>query len=429
MAARQNTELPYGIGRTGPLFLGTVVVLLALIVLGLVAYVYQLREGLVVTGMRDVGGQGGATWGLYIAFDIYFVGLSFAGITVAAIIRLFDLEDLRPIARIAEALTVVALILGALTIVPDLGRPLTGLKNLFQYARPQSPFFATFSLVISGYLFASLVYLYLDGRRDASLLAKRAGRLQGFYRRWAAGYQDSEQDRERHQRATFWLALGIIPLLITAHSTLGVIFGIQGGTAGWFSALQAPSFVVLAAVSGVGHLIIIGWLVRKTLNLEAELPMRVFTWLGNVLFVLTASYVYLVVVEQLTAFYGGDAHEMAVAKSQLTGEYAWIFWGSVGLLVFSLISLLLQFALSRYLLPMIVLAGFAVSIAAIGKRFLIVVPPQTHGRLLPYDTGTYTPTWVEYSIIIGLMSLGALALLVFFKIFPVIHLKDSDVAS
>ncbi|MDR7585989.1 MAG: hypothetical protein QN158_10450, partial [Armatimonadota bacterium] len=76
--------------------------------------------------------------------------MSFAGITVAALIRLLGLEALRPVSRMAELLTVVALILAAFSVLPDLGQPLRGIVNLFRYARPQSPFFGTFTLVISG---------------------------------------------------------------------------------------------------------------------------------------------------------------------------------------------------------------------------------------------------------------------------------------
>jgi Ni/Fe-hydrogenase subunit HybB-like protein len=60
----------------------------------------------------------GSPWGLYIAFDVYFVGISFAGITVAALVRLLNLEKLKPISRMAELLTVISLLLAAFTIIP-----------------------------------------------------------------------------------------------------------------------------------------------------------------------------------------------------------------------------------------------------------------------------------------------------------------------
>ncbi len=428
MSSVPYRELPFGVAKIGPGFLGLAAALLALVVLGAVAYSRQFVEGEVVTGLRNVGVMGGATWGLYIAFVVYFVGVSFAGITVAAIIRLFNLEELRPVARMAEVLTVVALVLGALSVLADLGRPLVGVKNLFQYARPYSPFFGTFSLVLSGYLFASLVYLYLDGRRDAALLSRQPGALQGFFRAWAAGYEDTPAERERHERMTFWLSLAIIPLLVAAHSTLGFVFGLQGGAAGWYSALQAPSFVILAGVSGIGHLIVMAAIARYLLNLQEELPLRIFRWLGNLLWVLVVAYLYFMVVELLTAIYGGHHHEVRVTLSMLSGHYAWLFWLSVGFLLIAALVLFLQFIERSYSLPLIVAAGVMVNLAAIGKRFLIVVPSQTHGRLLPYELGTYAPTWVEYSVIIGLMGLGALVIVTFFKIFPIMHLHDDGLS-
>lgn len=72
--------------------------------------------------------------------------------------------------------------------------------------------------------------------------------------------------------------------------------------------------------------------------------------------------------------------------------------------------------------------GILVNIAAIAKRLIIVTPSLTHGSLLPYEDGVYVPTWVEVAIIIGLMSLGALVILVFSKLFPVVPL-DSEPTS
>jgi molybdopterin-containing oxidoreductase family membrane subunit len=309
---KNTNQLPFGIGRLSAGWYVLIVVLLALIGLGAYAFSRQLSEGLVVTGMRNVGTMGGAAWGLYIAFDIYFVGVSFAGITMAALIRIFNLKQLKPISRIAETLTVVSLIMAGLVIFPDLGRPLRGLVNLFRYARPGSPFFGTFTLVLSGYLFGSLVYLYLDGRRDAAILAKVPGKLQGFYRLWAAGYKDTPAEQERHKKTSFWLAIAIVPLLVTAHSSLGFIFGLQVGRPGWFSSLQAPEFVVLAGVSG----------------------------------------------------------------------------------------------------------------AAVVKRYLIVVPSQTHGTSIPYGIGSYSPTWVEYSVVVGIFALGTLLYIIFIKVFPIMEVPE-----
>ncbi len=425
-ATRTTPQLPYGVGRASAAFIGVAVALAALVALGVFAYAYQFREGEQVTGMRNLGTMGGATWGLYIVFVVYFVGVSFAGVTISAMIRLLNLDHLRPVARMAELLTIVALILGVMSVLVDLGQPGRGIVNLLRYARPQSPFFGTMTLVLSGYLFASITYFYLDSRKDAAAMARRPSRLQGFYRLWAAGYRNTPEEQARHRRTTFWLALAIIPLLVVAHSTLGFIFGIQGGAAGWFSALQAPAFVVLAGVSGIGHIIVMAALARRFLHLEEQLPIRVFAWLGNMLAVLIVAALYFVVAEMLTAGYAAHVHEGEVSSSLLTGDYAWLFWSTIGMFLISLALLFGQFVTGRYSLVLLVIPAVLVNLAAIGKRFLIVVPSQTQGRLLPYEPGTYTPTWVEYSIVIGMMALGALAIALFFKIFPIMEVETSD---
>ncbi len=416
-------QLPEGVGRLSRgwwLFMSAAG---ALFIFGLIAYIREFTEGMAVTGMRNVGTMGGATWGLYIAFVVYFIGVSFAGITVAALIRLFNLRRLYPLARMAEVLTVVSLVLGALAIIVDLGQPVRGVINLFRYARPQSPFFGTFSLVIAGYLVASLIYLYLGSRRDAAIMARIPSRLQGLHRFVAAGYTDTPEERERHRRTTYWLAIAILPLLVIAHSTLGFVFGLQVGRPGWFSALQAPAFVVLAGVSGIGLLIVLAAIVRRAGHAQDRLGEEVFSWLGKFLLVLTLVYLYFLTTEVLTATYAGGEREVAVSESILTGTYAPIFWVSVALFVLALGALAYQMAVRRWSIELLVAAGLAVNIAAIGKRYLIAVPSQTHGTLLPYETGAYSPTWVEYGVVLGLIGLGILIIGWFMKFIPIVPLE------
>lgn len=426
MAVRPMEGLYYGVGRWNAGWYALMAMLLVFVAVGVFAYSVQLTQGEVVTGLRDIGTMGGAAWGLYVAFVVYFVGVSFAGMTIAALIRLFDLEDLRPVSRMAELLTIIALILGALSVLADVGQPLRALINLPQYGRPMSPFFGTFTLVLSGYLFASLVYLYLDGRRDAAICAERTqGALKRFYRFWAAGYGDTPAERQRHERATFWLALAILPLLVVAHSTLGVVFGLQIGRPGWYSALQAPGFVILAGVSGIGHLIVIAAIFRRLLGERERLNLKLFQWLGNILLVLTITYLYFMLIEWLTSTYAANYHEARISRAILTGEYAAIFWLSVASLVVPLVLLFLQFVTGRYSVGLIVLSGAVVNLAAIGKRYLIVVPSQTHGTLLPYGVGSYSPTWVEASVILGLLGLGALCYTIFMKVFPIMGIPET----
>jgi flagellin-like protein len=148
--------------------------------------------------------------------------------------------------------------------------------NLMRYGRPQSPFFGTMSLSIA-YLMAATLYLYLDGRRDAALCARVSGRLQWFYRIWAAGYQDTPEQRETHDKAAFWLAVAILILVVVYHATLGFVFGLQVAQPGWFTPLLALWHLTLNAVSGIGGvLILVAATVRLTLGARDQLPTKIF---------------------------------------------------------------------------------------------------------------------------------------------------------
>ncbi|VAW09074.1 hypothetical protein MNBD_ACTINO02-1413 [hydrothermal vent metagenome] len=418
--------LPQKIGRLSSSWIIFFIAMLVVTAVGVYAYLLQVNNGLIVTGLRGLGTMAGATWGLYVAYYVYFIGVSFAGITIAALIRIFRIEKLEPVARIGELLTVVSLILGALAIMADLEHPWRAIVNLVKYGRPQSPFFGTFTMVIAGYLFASLVYLYVTSRRDAAILAKRDSRFKGLYRFLAAGYQDTEKQRRIDRRVTFWLAITILPMLVIAHSTVGFVFGLQAGRPGWFGTLQAPGFVVLAGVSGIGNLIMLSAIVRIATRTKSRITVDAFAWLGKLLLGLLITYLYFTAVEILTITYQPGASELSLSEALLSGTYAWIFWGAITSLVAAAALLIWQALTRKWSITLVVATGVLVNIGAVAKRYLIVVPSQTNGQLLPYPTGTYTPNWVEWAIVFGLFALGALMIGVFMKIFPIVPLEETD---
>src|SRR3989337_2601952 len=130
--AQNAMRLPYGVGTTSTRWKVWVSALTALTLLGWYGWYLEVSKGMIVTGLRDIGPMGGAAWGLDVAFIVYWVGVSFAGITIAALTRLMKLQPLRPIARRAEALTVISLVLATFAIMYDLGQPFRGIVNLFR---------------------------------------------------------------------------------------------------------------------------------------------------------------------------------------------------------------------------------------------------------------------------------------------------------
>ena len=64
---------------------------------GLFAFIFQLRNGLGVTAMRNY-----VSWGLYISTFVFFIGISHSGTLVSAILRITKQEWRRPITRSAD---------------------------------------------------------------------------------------------------------------------------------------------------------------------------------------------------------------------------------------------------------------------------------------------------------------------------------------
>lgn len=400
-----------------------VVLFLAIVAVafGVYCYTVQLHEGLIVTDHRNIG-VGGAAWGLYIAFYVFFVGVSFAGISVAALGRLFNIEALKPLARLAELVTITALLVGASAIPIDLGRPLDGIIKLPRFANPRSPFFGTFTLVVAGYLFSSMVFFFLSGRADAAATAKTArGPLKLFYKLWASGYQDTPAEQARHHRITYILALTILPLLVVAHSTLGFIFGIQAGRPGWYGTLQAPAFVVMAGVSGIGMVIVVAAAVRKLCKLHDRIPDSSLQWLGNLLWVLALVYLYFMLVEELTATYAGPEADRHIAHALTGGKFSPMFWTVVVCLFLTFLVPFILYLRKRVSVRLLVIVGLLANVAAVLKRILIIVPSQTDGAMLPVEPPLpLAPQWVELGVIGGMFGAVIALILLFIRIFPIV---------
>jgi Ni/Fe-hydrogenase subunit HybB-like protein len=95
-------------------------------------------------------------------------------------------------------------------------------------------------------------------------------------------------------------------------------------------------------------------------------------------------------------------------------------------MVAGLVILIVQAVTRRWRIGMLVLASVFVSSAALAERYLTVIPSQTHGSLLPYETGSYFPNWVEFAVMGGMFALGALLIGLFMKAFPILPIRDEE---
>lgn len=421
-ATRLQADTMRPLMQTGRLYYAFIGFLLIVIGWGMFAYTRQLSDGLAVTGMRDK-----VSWGLYITNFVFFIGISHAGTLISAILRLTHAEWRRPITRMAEVITVVALLTGALFPIFDLGRP-DRIPNLIMHGRLSSPIIWDF-ISISTYLTGSIIYLYLPMIPDLAICRDRLkGSTHRFraalYRTLAIGWKNTAEQRRRLDIALAVMMILIIPIAISVHTVVSWIFAMTMRS-GWNSTIFGPYFVVGAIFSGVAAIITVMWIFRKAFHLEEYITATHFKYLGFLLLALDLIYAYFTLAEYLTTGYKLETGDKALLEELMTGRYASFFWAFVvgGMLI---PALLIAFPKTRT--PnWIFFASILVNIGMWLKRWVIVVPSMAL-PLMPYEWGTYWPTWVEISVSMAALAWFALLFALFAKFFPIISMWEVEEA-
>ncbi|MFQ5398832.1 MAG: NrfD/PsrC family molybdoenzyme membrane anchor subunit [Anaerolineae bacterium] len=313
-----------------PRFWGFVLILLVVMGWGGYMYARQLLYGLGETGM-----QRPVFWGVYMVNFIFFIGISHAGTLISAILRVTGAEWRRPITRVAEAITVVALVVGSLQIIVDIGRPERLLYTL-QYGRLQSPLLWDV-ISVTAYFLGSVTYLYLPLIPDAALLRDNFpedGRRwqKRLYTLLALGWRGNREQWLRLEKAIAVMAVLIIPIAVSVHTIISWILAttVQPG---WHSTIFGPYFVVGAIFSGIGALFVAMTVVRRVMGLEDYITTRQYQNLGLLFIVMNAVWMYFTYAEHLTLAAGQQTHEFPVLASKLWGDFAPSFWTMVGLMV------------------------------------------------------------------------------------------------
>src|SRR5579859_1340235 len=301
-------------------FYAWVTFLAAVVAWGLGAYWLQLRRGLIVTGLRDE-----VSWGLYIASLVFWVGVSKGGTIISAILRLTHAEWRRPMTRMAEAITVLALLTGFPLILADLGRP-DRVLNLIRYGRIQSPLVWDM-IALTTYLVACVIYFYMPLIPDLAILAqvpRLAAWRRRLYSRLSLGWQGSEEQKQLLERAITVMAVVIIPLAVSVHTVLSWVFAMTLRP-GWNSTIFGPYFVVGAIYSGAGAVVVSMWVLQKVFHLGDYIEAAHFRHLGMFLIAATATYLYFNVNEYLTIGYKLEGADKDLVQSLLTGNYSLLF--------------------------------------------------------------------------------------------------------
>ena len=425
-----SRHITLGIGKTleAPRLGGRLWILFLLLVIsaGIAAYIMQLVYGLSVTGMRDY-----VSWGVYMTDFVFFIGVSHAGTLISAILRVTNAEWRRPITRMAEGITVFALLVGAPMVMIDMGRP-DRLHHILLYGRLNSPILWDV-LSVTTYITGSFLYLYVASIPDFAILARQgstgnifsAFRLR-IYRFFSLGYRGTPMQKHYLERALGTMAIVIIPVAVSVHTVVSWVFGMTLRP-GWHSTIFGPYFVIGAIFSGTAGIVLAMAIFRRIYRLEKYLTNRHFRYLGTLLLVFNILYIYFTLSEYLTTWYGGEAVDMRLVDMLMgVTHFGPLFWGTIVVGLF-IPAILLVLPTKKSIAP-IVIASIMVNIGMWVKRYLIIIPTMLTPFIDPKAADaspSYIPTIVEWTITAAAFAFFLLLFTLFAKFLPIISIWET----
>jgi molybdopterin-containing oxidoreductase family membrane subunit len=387
--------------------------LLAVTGWGVYAYTFQVRRGLVVTGMSDR-----ISWGLYITMFVFFIGISHAGTLISAILRVSHAGWRSPVTRMAEFITAVALMTGALFVIVDLGRP-DRFLNVLRYGRWQSPIVWDV-VAVTTYLTASMVYLYLPMVPDLAFFRDRMAPFVSkpkhmIYRILAINWRGTSDQKRHLGRAISIMMILIIPIAVSVHTVVSWIFAMTLREA-WNSTIFGFFFVAGAIFSGIATLIVVMAILRRVYRLEEYITPKHFLYLGYLMAAMAGVMIYANLSEYITAGFKFEEGTDFLFRQLFINEFAPYFWFYFigGLLT----PVVFMFIRQLRTIGGIVTAAVFVDLGMFVERYFIVVT-GLRAPLLPYEPASYSPTWVEWSITAGGFAFFALLITLFVKVFPI----------
>jgi len=339
--------------------------ILTVTVVGLGAVVIRALNGLGVTNLNYI-----VPWGLWVAFYIYFIGLSAGSFLLSTMVYVFGVKQFEPVGRIALFSALMALIAGLFFVLLDLGH-----MERFWTVFIHRNLYSVLSIEIHFYILYIIILcleLWLLMRRDLIRCGQGSGWQATLCRILAFGSQDtSEKSARRDMR---WVkVLGIIglPTAIGVHGGTGALFAVVKARPMWYGPLFPIIFIVSALASGGA---LLTFIVAFFSRLPKEKRDDLVFALGKLTAGILAFDLLLMWSEFSVGFYGRIPEDIEVLKMMMFGPFWWVFW--------------LQQILFGALVPIFLIlwprtgrnpswvgfAGLMIVVGIVGVRLNIVIP-------------------------------------------------------
>jgi Ni/Fe-hydrogenase subunit HybB-like protein len=354
-----------------------------LIATGCYCYLQQLHYGLGITGLgRDV------TWGLYIAQFAIAEGLAASAVIVLLPGFLHGASGFDRIALPGVLVAIASITMCMLFIVVDLGQP-ARVFNVLLHPTPTSVMFWDM-VSLGGYLALNIAIAL------ALLDARRTGLA-------APGWLRP-------------LVLLSIPWGFAVHAVSAFLLGGLAARPLWFTTILAPRFLASAFASSAGLLVLICLTLRRLARFDAG--ATTVRALGSVMAYALSFSLFFLLVEVFATLLGQVPEQMAALTFQYLGlegraPLAPLMWLSTVLLLAALVVLLTPRLRGREA-PLALAAVLVLGGLGLDKGYSFVI-----GGFAPTPLGAipdYAPTLLEWGIVAGVWGIGALIVVVCYRV-------------
>ncbi|TGE31607.1 sulfate reduction electron transfer complex DsrMKJOP subunit DsrP [Desulfosporosinus sp. Sb-LF] len=359
--------------------------LLAVIAVGVLAYLRQYSYGLGLTGMsRDV------TWGLYIAQFTFLVGIAASAVMLVTPYYLHDFKKFGKMVILGEFLAIAAIIMCILFIFVDVGQPMR-ILNVLLYPQLHSVMFYDMC-VLCGYLAINFIVGW------TTIGAERKGTPSP---KWV--------------KPIIYLS---IPWAFSIHTVTAFLYAGLPGRHFWLTAIMAARFLASAFAAGPSLLILLCLIVRKVSKFDPDPPgVGAIQSLVKIIRYAMIANVFFYICEVFTAFYSGLPEEMAPFKYAFVGldghaSLVPFMWTATVLAFLGIALLIFPTRKNSVLLPIALISVFLAN--WIDKGIVLILAgfvPNSFGRVTEYF-----PSGNEIAIVLGVYAIGMLVLTIFYKV-------------
>jgi molybdopterin-containing oxidoreductase family membrane subunit len=409
---------------THPIWLLCFTINFGLVLVLAYAIIYLLTAGVGIWGI-DIP----VAWGFAITNFVWWIGIGHAGTLISAILLLLHQQWRTSINRLAEAMTIFAVMCAGLFPLLHLGRPwffywlvpypdTMGLWPQFRSALVWDVF------AVGTYFTVSLMFWYMGMIPDLATLRDRSKRRLGqiTYGILAMGWRGSARHWQRFEMAYLLLAGLATPLVVSVHSVVSSDFAIAI-LPGWHETVFPPYFVAGAIFSGFAMVLTLCIPLRIFYRLEDFITLNHLEVMGKILLAtgFLTSYGYF--IEQFMAWYGGNVYEhyTYVNRGIGFGQYSGVYWA---LLFCNCCAIqILWFKRMRRNQGVLLFVSYIVLVGMWLERFMIITT-SLHRDFLPSSWGMFQPTVWDYLTLFGSIGLFYLAFLLFIRLLPMMSISE-----